>query len=288
MEVEVVVAEVGEHGHGEAGRRAPGPSPARATTPPWRRPGARRRARRPGGPAARAPRAWCAGPVRVPEHRRRPAVRLEDRVPRRWVVVVLPLVPVTPTTVRRLGRVAPERGGDRAQRVAHRRAPQLRQRASQRCARRGGPRRRPRAASRRGRARRRVAPGTQQNSAPGVDGARVVDHGGDLDVAGAPAGSRITRPRRLGEQGVEPHGSAAVVERRGGRGAGDRASWWWSWPGWPAPARARAPRRSPAASASAAAVSGAGACSTSGGGMRKRRRPYWARSANTGAATVPP
>ena len=35
-------------------------------------------------------------------------------------------------------------------------------------------------------------------------------------------------------------------------------------------------------------MSGAGACSTSGGGMRKSRRPYWARSANTGAATVPP
>ncbi len=42
------------------------------------------------------------------------------------------------------------------------------------------------------------------------------------------------------------------------------------------------------ARASAAAVSGAGARSTSGGGMRKSRRPYCARSAKTGAATVPP
>ena len=38
----------------------------------------------------------------------------------------------------------------------------------------------------------------------------------------------------------------------------------------------------------AATESGAGSRSTRGGGIRKRRRPYWAMSANTGAATEPP
>src|SRR5690606_34981413 len=42
------------------------------------------------------------------------------------------------------------------------------------------------------------------------------------------------------------------------------------------------------APASAAAVSGAVSRATSGGAIRKSRRPYWSRSANTGAATEPP
>ena len=62
VEVEVVAAEVGEHGHGEARARRRGAWPARATTPPSRRRAGPRHGRRPAAPAARAPPASCGRP----------------------------------------------------------------------------------------------------------------------------------------------------------------------------------------------------------------------------------
>ena len=108
--------EVGEHGGGEAG-----------AVDAVQRQGVRRhlhhdgavaarRGRRRGGPAARAPRASCARPTAC----RSPSVGrpggAQDRRRAGAVVVVLPFVPVTPTTVSAAARVAVHGRGDRPHR----------------------------------------------------------------------------------------------------------------------------------------------------------------------------
>ena len=134
--VEVVVREVREAHRREARRRRRGAARARATTPPSRRCRRPRRACARATPAARSPPASCApgastvSPMAVPSVPMRPARSpLRDaRWPRaRSVTVVLPFVPVTPSTRSRMRRVAVEprsRRGPSAR--AHRRDPRLR------------------------------------------------------------------------------------------------------------------------------------------------------------------
>ncbi len=90
---------------------------------------------------------------------------------------------------------------------------------------------------------------------PGAHGARVMGHGGDLD------------PRRVADDvghlelfDEAPEADGALLH--GGQSRGT----------------------SPAAGGPA----GPGAGTPAGGGTRNKRRPYWAMSANTGAATTPP
>ena len=104
VEVEVVVAEVGEDGHVEVDAVHPRTAPARGWRPPWPPPAcsvrrSRRRAPRPASAGARSPPA-SSGP-RTASRAPSPAdPDAPSTAPSRWATVVLPLVPVIPAISR--------------------------------------------------------------------------------------------------------------------------------------------------------------------------------------------
>ena len=211
----MVLGQVREDRRGEGDRRRCGRARARARRPPSRRPGRRRRASR----AGRACRSIASGVVRSTgrsspaDHRldraEQPALRpagLEQRA-HRYAVVVLPLVPVTPTTCSsRAGRrrSAPRAAPSRRARTA----PAPRARRARAGARRRARRRRRDRLRRERRGRRRVKPLTQKNSVAGRHRAAVVGQSADLDRACAVAGPiAAMRSATAAARSAEPHPS---------------------------------------------------------------------------------
>ena len=162
----MVAAEVGEHGDVEVGSRRRGAAPARATTPPSRQ--RRRRVSTSSGEAALQIRRLRRG-VRAgqrADHPVRPCRRRGGSSRSGCVVVVLPFVPVTPTSVSAAAGMAEEARGQPAHRLSR---VGVRRPAARRAASRGRraalPRPRPRAPAANS-CPSDCAPRRQQNSAP--------------------------------------------------------------------------------------------------------------------------
>ena len=107
----MVTPEVGEHRHREAGAVDPVHARGRARRPPWPRPACPRRPARPGAACSSGASGVVNEPVSVPITPVGQPARSRIAASR-WVVVVLPFVPVTPTIVSRPDGWPPERGGD--------------------------------------------------------------------------------------------------------------------------------------------------------------------------------
>ena len=202
VEVEVVLGQVREHGDVDDERRRPDAARARATRSPSRRrrtPAARIRARSRWRSGASG--VVCASGDRLavdPETGRAdhagPSTRRPGTPPPAGrSIVVLPFVPVTPTSGHRRGRVARTRSaaiGPIASRTE--RTTSCGDRDVERALDHEAPRARVDRLLRRRRVRRRARPGMQKKSAPARHGARVVRrvaHGG---VCGSPRTSAPT------------------------------------------------------------------------------------------------
>ena len=221
--------QVGEHGRREPGGVDPVHGRGRATTPPWRRP------RRPGRrwSASRACSSGASGVVRAPDRvpitpHGRPAAA--STAASRWVIVVLPFVPVTPTTVEVAGRVVPERRGDGPHggpHVVHDELGHVQRELVVDQQRRG--------ARRHGRRRQVVAvdvgPPDAAEQRAADDGARVVDDRDEVGITIGPDGpdahslggghevgeAHALSPGRPGGRGGARGGCRRIGCRRGGR-----------------------------------------------------------------------